>query len=161
VSKSPDPYPHKFDVNTPLSDFISKYSHLKSGETLPDVEIRIGLRVMTMRSAGTSLRFYDCKSEGVAVQIFCDLRNASGNPDVQAFSEHHNMFKRGDIIGVIGYPGRTKPRGRPDGELSVFAKEVVLLTPCLRQVITTTSDIHFSHANTESAARCALRIHKS
>jgi len=89
---------------------------------------------MTIRSAGSSLRFYDCKSEGVSVQIFCDLRNAAGNPDGQGFAEHHNLFRRGDIIGVIGYPGRTKPKHRPDGELSVFAREVVLLTPCLRQV---------------------------
>jgi len=89
---------------------------------------------MTVRSAGSSLRFYDCKSEGVSVQIFCDLRNAAGNPDGQRFAEHHNLFRRGDIIGVIGYPGRTKPKHRPDGELSVFAREVVLLTPCLRQV---------------------------
>lgn len=37
-------------------------------------------------------------------------------------------------IGVIGFPGRTKPRSRDVGELSIFARDVVLLTPCLHQV---------------------------
>jgi len=95
------------------------------------------------------LRFYDCKSEGVAVQIFCELKNAVGSPDGHAFAAHHNLFKRGDIIGVVGYPGRTKPRGRPEGELSVFAKDVVLLTPCLRQL----PGVHYGFTNLEQRFR--------
>lgn len=45
-------------------------------------------------------------------------------------------LRRGDIIGVIGYPGRTSPKNRDDGELSIFAQEVILLTPCLHTVPT-------------------------
>lgn len=112
---------------------MTKYQHLQSGETLEDVEIRIGLRIMTTRAAGASLRFYDCKAEGQSIQIFCDSRNAK-DTDPEHFIQHHNLFRRGDVIGVIGYPGRTKPKGRPTGELSVFATEVILLAPCLRQV---------------------------
>jgi lysyl-tRNA synthetase class 2 len=37
-------------------------------------------------------------------------------------------------IGVVGFPGRTNPRSRDVGELSVFARDVVLLAPCLHQL---------------------------
>jgi lysyl-tRNA synthetase class 2 len=38
----------------------------------------------------------------------------------------HNEVRRGDIIGVVGFPGKSKK-----GELSVFPRKLVLLTPCL------------------------------
>ena len=47
---------------------------------------------------------------------------------------YSELLRRGDIIGIVGYPGRTAPRGRPEGELSIFAREIVLLTPCLHQI---------------------------
>ena len=39
----------------------------------------------------------------------------------------HNLLRRGDIVGVSGFPGKTKT-----GELSIFARCVTLLSPCLR-----------------------------
>ena len=45
-------YPHKFHVNTHVPDFIKEYEHLKKGETLPDKEIRVGVRIMAKREAG-------------------------------------------------------------------------------------------------------------
>ena len=45
-------------------------------------------------------------------------------------------MRRGDWIGVVGYPGRTNPKKGGEGELSIFAREVVLLSPCLRQLPT-------------------------
>jgi lysyl-tRNA synthetase class 2 len=104
---------------------------------------------MTIRSAGTSLRFYDCKSEGESIQVFCDIRNAKGSPDKAAFAKSHDLYRRGDIIGVTGYPGRTKPKNRPEGELSVFATELELLTPCLRQL----PSIHYGFTNLEQRFR--------
>jgi lysyl-tRNA synthetase class 2 len=38
----------------------------------------------------------------------------------------NNAIRRGDIIGVTGFPGRTQT-----GELSLFATDVQLLSPCL------------------------------
>src|ERR1700753_1082812 len=69
-----NPYPHKFVVNTRVGEFLKKYEHLKKGEVLRDVEVRMGVRVMQTRASGNSLRFYDCKGEGESLQIFCDLR---------------------------------------------------------------------------------------
>jgi lysyl-tRNA synthetase class 2 len=60
ASKQPNPYPHKFHVNYKLADYVRDFSHLKKGETEPDKEIRIGLRVITQRSASNSLHFYVC-----------------------------------------------------------------------------------------------------
>jgi lysyl-tRNA synthetase class 2 len=129
-SNNPEPYPHKFHVNTAVPAFLAKYEHIKSGEELKDVEIRVAVRIMTIRSAGKSLWFYNCKSEGVSVQIFCEAQNLGEG----AFAQHEELFRRGDWIGVVGYPGRTNPKNRDVGELSVFAKEVLLLSPCLHQL---------------------------
>lgn len=41
----------------------------------------------------------------------------------------HQPIHRGDIIGIVGYPGKTRK-----GELSVFAKNVQLLSPCLHML---------------------------
>ena len=114
---------------TDLRDFLKRYETIKTGEHLKDVEIRLGGRIYTKRVAGSKLVFYDLRAEGVKVQIMCQAQEASG-----PFEEQHEHLRRGDIIGVVGYPGRTAPRNRPEGELSIFAREVVLLTPCLHQI---------------------------
>jgi lysyl-tRNA synthetase class 2 len=70
----------------------------------------------------------------MTVQVMCQLQNAKG--DVP-FEKQHENIQRGDIIGVVGWPGVTAPKGRPDGgDLSIFASEVILLTPCLRMLPT-------------------------
>ena len=61
----------------------------------------------------------------------CQDQKASSSVPFEAQHEH---IRRGDIIGVIGFPGRTAPKTRDDGELSIFAQEVILLTPCLHQI---------------------------
>ncbi|KAF2751150.1 lysyl-tRNA synthetase [Sporormia fimetaria CBS 119925] len=134
-TKNPNPYPHKFHVDTRVGEFLEKYEHLKKGEVLEDVEIRVAVRIMSIRSAGNALRFYNCKGEGQAIQIFCDAAHFKPDPNnAAAFAEHHSLFRRGDWIGIVGNPGRTNPKNRDTGELSVFAKEVLLLTPCLHQL---------------------------
>lgn len=46
--------------------------------------------------------------------------------DLEAFQALHNEVKRGDIVGVRGYPGKSKK-----GELSLFPTHFVILAPCL------------------------------
>lgn len=130
-SKQPNPYPHKFNVVTDLKDFLKKYESIKTGEHLKDVEVRVGGRVYTKRSSGSKLVFYDIKAEGVKVQVMCQAQEASGSV---SFEQQHEHLRRGDVIGIVGYPGRTAPRNRPEGELSIFAKEIILLSPCLHQI---------------------------
>jgi len=55
----------------------------------------------------------------------CQAQNHDGGD----FAESHSMINRSDIIGVRGFIGKSKT-----GELTVFAKEVKLLSPCLHMV---------------------------
>ncbi|KAL8781026.1 MAG: hypothetical protein Q9213_006203 [Squamulea squamosa] len=130
-SKAPNPYPHKFNVTTDLREFLPQYEHIKTGEHLKDVEVRVGGRIYTKRASGTKLVFYDIRAEGVKIQVMCQAQEAAGSVP---FEQQHEHLRRGDIIGIVGYPGRTAPRNRPEGELSIFAREVILLTPCLHQI---------------------------
>jgi lysyl-tRNA synthetase, class II len=135
-SKNPNPYPHKFSVNCDLRDFVKKYESMKSGEHAKDVEVRVGGRIYNKRASRGKLVFYDIRSEGVKVQVMCQAQEAKeGCPP---FEEQHEYLRRGDIIGIVGYPGRTAPRNKiekgEEGELSIFATEVILLTPCLHQL---------------------------
>ena len=129
----PNPYPHKFHVNTDLREFLKQYQGLKTGEVRKDVEVRMGGRIYLKRASGTNLRFYDVRAEGVKVQIMCQSQESTS---VVPFTEQHEHLRRGDIIGIKGYPGRTNPKTRAEGELSIFAQEVVLLSPCLHQLPT-------------------------
>ena len=130
-SHDPNPFPHKFEENTDLREFLKEHEKIKTGEHLKDVEVRLGGRIYTKRVAGPKLVFYDIRAKGVKVQVMCQAQEASGS---RSFEQQHEHLRRGDIIGVIGYPGRTAPRNRPEGELSIFAREVILLTPCLHQI---------------------------
>lgn len=60
----------------------------------------------------------------------CQAQFSTGKP----FEEQHELLRRGDIVGIVGFPGRTNPKNRDDGELSIFATEVILLTPCLHAI---------------------------
>ncbi|KAF1939876.1 lysyl-tRNA synthetase [Clathrospora elynae] len=146
TSKQPNPYPHKFHTNYQLPRYLRDYAHLAKGETEPDKEIRIGLRVMAQRSASSALHFYVCKAEGVTVQVMCQLQESKA--DVP-FEKQHENIQRGDIIGVVGFPGRTSPKKGGEGELSIFAREVILLTPCLRMLPTE----HFGYKDQEQRHR--------
>ncbi|TQS35001.1 hypothetical protein Golomagni_04593 [Golovinomyces magnicellulatus] len=134
-SKNPHPYPHKFHVNYDLRNFVGQYGHLKSGDAVKDVEVRVGARIYNKRASGTKLVFYDVRTEGVKLQVMCQAQEAKeGVP----FAEQHEHLRRGDIIGIVGYPARTAPAKKiekgEEGELSIFATEIVLLTPCLHQL---------------------------
>jgi lysyl-tRNA synthetase, class II len=111
--------------------FLKEYASLQRGEQRKDVTIRIAGRVYVKRSSGAKLVFYDIRSEGVKVQVMCQAQEATGDIPFEA---QHDHLRRGDIVGIVGFPGRTSPKNRPDGELSIFAQQIVLLAPCLHQI---------------------------
>jgi hypothetical protein len=47
----------------------------------------------------------------------------------RSFEETHGLLRRGDIVGIIGFPGKSKL-----GELSIFPSDIILLSPCLRML---------------------------
>ncbi|KAL2835248.1 hypothetical protein BDW59DRAFT_137389 [Aspergillus cavernicola] len=130
-TKQPDPYPHKFHVTDDLRKFLKDYESLEKGEQKPETAVRIAGRIFTKRTSGAKLIFYDIRAEGVKVQVVCQAQNITGDGSFEAQHEH---IRRGDIIGIVGFPGRSNPKNRPDGELSIFATEVVLLAPCLHAI---------------------------
>ncbi|XP_039961461.1 lysine--tRNA ligase isoform X1 [Bactrocera tryoni] len=128
LKKSPEthPYPHKFNVSISLENFIKKYENLKEGEMLEDVALSVAGRVHAIRESGVKLIFYDLRGEGVKLQV---MANAKLYHNESAFEPDTAKIRRGDIIGISGYPGKTKK-----GELSVVPKEIKLLSPCLHML---------------------------
>ncbi|KAH8058722.1 hypothetical protein JL722_5954 [Aureococcus anophagefferens] len=47
----------------------------------------------------------------------------------EAWEAINDRLRRGDVVGVVGSPGKSKR-----GELSIFAKELALLSPCLHML---------------------------
>ncbi|EFQ30303.1 lysyl-tRNA synthetase [Colletotrichum graminicola] len=132
-TKSPNPYPHKFHTDYDLRNFVKDFGHLKSGEHDKEKVVRVGARIYNKRASGNKLFFYDIRAEGVKVQVMAQAQEVrEGSP---SFEDQHIHLRRGDIVGIIGYPGRTAPKSKiekgEEGELSIFATEFVLLTPCL------------------------------
>ena len=56
------------------------------------------------------------------------LRRNSGL-SIEEFTELHNSIKRGDVVGVEGFPGKSR-----NGELSIFPTGLRVLSPCLHML---------------------------
>ncbi|KAF5100349.1 hypothetical protein D0Z00_001317 [Geotrichum galactomycetum] len=143
TSKTPNPYPHKFHVSIRIDQFVEKYAHLKRGDELKDEKVSIAGRVFTKRESGTQLKFYVLHGEGKQVQV---VAQAFGEEQLDSV---HDLLRRGDIIGVTGYPFRTSPKKGGEGELSVFVEAVQLLTPSLHMLPTE----HYGFKDLESRYR--------
>uniref|UniRef100_A0ACD5X6B7 Uncharacterized protein n=1 Tax=Avena sativa TaxID=4498 RepID=A0ACD5X6B7_AVESA len=122
-----DPYPHKFDAGISIADYVAKYNSLGAGEHLLTVTESLAGRVMSKRAASSKLFFYDLYGDGVKVQVMAGA--SCSELGETEFSECHSVVKRGDIVGIIGYPGRSSK-----GELSIFARNLILLSPCLHML---------------------------
>ncbi|KAG0302997.1 lysyl-tRNA synthetase [Linnemannia gamsii] len=142
ANKETYPYPHKFQVSISVPAFIEKYSGLKAGDVEEEI-VTVAGRLHNMRTMG-KLRFYDLHSDGLKIQITAQAQDSERD-----FNEVHDSLRRGDIVGVRGVAGRTKPKKGGDGELSIFPKDITLLSPCLRMLPTT----HFGFKDQESRYR--------
>jgi len=120
------PYPHKFDVSTSLTEFIATYSSLEAGQTLKDKTVRVAGRIHAIRESGAKLIFYDVRGEGTKIQV---MATANAYKSEEDFLSDTGKLRRGDIVGVVGNPGKTKK-----GELSVIPADLVLLAPCLHML---------------------------
>lgn len=125
----PSPYPHKFHVSCSIPDFIKAYASQvpNGGDRLEkDDTISLAGRIHNMRQAGNKLRFYDLHGEGEKIQI---MASSNDSHDQENFEALHDVFRRGDVVGVTGFPSRTKK-----GELSILPRRMVLLSPNLHQL---------------------------
>eukprot|EP00930_Biecheleria_cincta_P087131 TRINITY_DN76385_c0_g1_i1.p1 TRINITY_DN76385_c0_g1~~TRINITY_DN76385_c0_g1_i1.p1 ORF type:complete len:601 (+),score=79.24 TRINITY_DN76385_c0_g1_i1:36-1838(+) len=122
---SVDAYPHYWSTNVSVTDLVRRYHDLAPGQRHDEFEFRLAGRVKSLRSSGSKLKFYDLVQNGSRIQIMCSVQMHEGDN----FTEVHAHINRGDIIGVRGIVGKSKT-----GELSVFPREVKLLTPCLHML---------------------------
>ncbi|KAK4430239.1 Lysine--tRNA ligase, cytoplasmic [Sesamum alatum] len=122
-----NPYPHKFECKLTIPEYVKKYESLNSGDHLEDVEERIAGRLMNKRSSSSKLFFYDLHGGGAKVQVMADARKS--DLDEEEFTRFHSSVKRGDIVGIIGFPGKSKR-----GELSIFPKTFIVLSHCLHMM---------------------------
>ncbi|XP_035871176.1 lysine--tRNA ligase-like [Phyllostomus discolor] len=136
-----DPYPHKFHVDISLTHFIQEYSHLQPGDHLSDVTLKVAGRIHAKRASGGKLIFYDLRGEGVKLQVMANSRNYKSEEE---FIHINNKLRQGDIIGVLGNPGKTKM-----GELSIVPHEITLLSPCLHML----PHLHFGLKDKETRYR--------
>ncbi|CAH1449414.1 unnamed protein product [Lactuca virosa] len=122
-----NPYPHKFHVSMSILEYIEKYESLNSGDHLEDVQVSLAGRLMNKRSSSSKLFFYDLHGTGGKVQVMADARRS--DLDEAEFSKYHSSVKRGDIVGIVGFPGKSKR-----GELSIFPKTFMVLSHCLHMM---------------------------
>lgn len=120
-------YPHKFNVEISLKEYIEKYKDLEAGQVLTDISHRVAGRIYSKRASGQKLLFYDLRSESHKIQIMANANHYKG--DVDTFIKINEGIKRGDIVGVVGHPSKTKK-----GELSIVPTELQLLAPCLHML---------------------------
>ncbi|KAJ7151035.1 hypothetical protein C8R46DRAFT_962869 [Mycena filopes] len=128
-TQQPNPYPHKFHVTRSITSYIDTYGpegKVPAGTKLEGVQESLAGRVHNIRASGAKLVFYDLHGEGKKVQIMASQQDAA---DPDAFVATHELFKRGDIVGVTGTPSRTKK-----GELSISPSSITLLSPNLHQL---------------------------
>lgn len=114
-------------------------------------------RIYNTRTSGSKLIFYDARtaadteSIGTHLQIVCQAQEV--NEGGISFEKQHEPIRRGDVVGIIGFPGRTNPKNRladgKEGELSIFAQEIILLAPCLHML----PSVRFPFQDVEQRAR--------
>ncbi|KYN40437.1 Lysyl-tRNA synthetase [Trachymyrmex septentrionalis] len=122
-----NPYPHKFHVSVSLEEFIEKFKDIvKDGEILDNEVHSVAGRVHSIRGSGAKLIFYDLRGEGVKVQV---MANARLYENEEKFVADTAKIKRGDIIGVVGKPAKSKK-----GEFSIVPRSIILLSPCLHML---------------------------
>lgn len=113
-------FPHKFQMDMRLPEYVSQYASLADGETL-ETTVSLAGRVASKRGQG-KLIFYDLVADGAKVQVMSSLNDYE---DADAFRYIHDRLRRGDLIGVVGAPGKSRK-----GELSIFPRRLQLLSPC-------------------------------
>jgi lysyl-tRNA synthetase class 2 len=118
-----EPYGGRFERTHKIIEIREEFSHLKPGEKLEDVNVKVAGRIKSIRRHG-KLSFADIEDFSGRIQIYVSTDYLS--------EKEYKLFKKlnlGDIIGVEGGIVRTKK-----GELSVLVKQLHLLTKALKQI---------------------------
>ena len=142
-----------FKITHTVSEFRNQYnSILKPGDQKTDSkEISIAGRVISKREASKKLYFIDIENNGTRVQIMSNEKHFiesipslsstpttstidhsnsfSSSGSFNTFRSSHRELQRGDIIGITGFPAKSKI-----GELSLVPTAMHWLAPCLHDL---------------------------
>lgn len=133
-----DPFPHKFHKTVDLAVYKTKYAHLAPSEQLTTTESVVG-RILVRRDNSSKLIFLKISEDASDVQVLC---NFTFYEDKAKWDIILTPLRHGDIIGVVGFPSRSKT-----GELSIVPKEIKLLSPCLHMIPSTLLDVERRYRN--------------
>ncbi|CAI5708563.1 unnamed protein product [Peronospora effusa] len=130
-------YPPFFPMTMSFVKYHEKYQILKPSARCTEKSVALAGRVMAIRHASKNLVFLDIQSDGQTVQVLSEIkhfqgsRNDTKNEDQEIvkkeFQAIHESLRRGDIIGVKGFPGKS---GK--GELSIISRQLHVLAPCIQ-----------------------------
>lgn len=120
-------YPHKFDCQFTIPEyrqaFDAKFEKDNFDETTP---VTVAGRIFSKRDASSKLRFLTLQGDGETLQVLSTLDKWAGADE---YAKVHGRIKRGDIIGVKGFAGKSKT-----GELSILATEIQPLSYCFHML---------------------------
>ena len=97
---------------------------IEKGTFLEKKEVSVTGRIYNIRDQSAKLKFFDVHEDGEKVQIFATANDYKGD-----FDFLKTTLRRGDIVGIKGYAGRTKT-----GELSIKPTQIEPLSYCLHQL---------------------------
>lgn len=117
-------YPHTFGDTITAKEFIQKYGHLGNGVADDTQTVAVAGRVIAWREQSKKLIFFDLRNDGDVIQVMLNAKIYKGD-----FEDFSKTVHRYDIVGVRGYPLRTKT-----GELSIVPYEGIVLSHCLRML---------------------------
>ncbi|TYZ68243.1 hypothetical protein PybrP1_009854 [[Pythium] brassicae (nom. inval.)] len=127
-------YPHAFATTHSLRTFQREFGKLPPKAREAQHAVALAGRVVAIRAASKKLVFLDVQADGATVQVLSELKHfegtgCAGDADAtqREFEKVHEALRRGDVIGVHGFPGKS---GK--GELSVIPRRVEVLAPCLQ-----------------------------
>jgi len=112
-----------------IREFRTKFQDLENGSRETHVSVSLSGRIIGKREAGKNLYFYDLLCENETVQILAEKKHFDGDADL--FRSTNQNIRRGDIVGVQGFPGKSNR-----GELSLIPKQLRILAPCLHPLPT-------------------------
>jgi lysyl-tRNA synthetase, class II len=108
-----------------VEKFIKTYNYLENDSRLKNFTVSVAGRIVFKRNS-SNISFITILSNGTTLQV---LGNPLEYQNKENFDEINKLIKRGDIIGVIGSPGKSIR-----GEISIIPFKIVLLAPCMKLI---------------------------
>lgn len=137
-----NPWPHKWQVDLRVPEFIKKYEGLEKATESEDL-VSVSGRMLSKRASSAALAFLDLWECQTKIQVMANRaryapEEAAGDAEKAKalFKQTISALRRGDVIGVRGHPTRTKT-----GELSIIPVEIKLLSPCFAMLPTSWSGV--------------------